>query len=102
MWKLRENKQYFHKVLYNTLDPKLTIEVHRDTFEDGIDSAEDSEFYYVFPAYNGQGIPNSPIVHNYYENSSITLAWKDALKDIAKIKKLSIEQIKNFDWRMIE
>ena len=102
MWKLRENKKYFHKVLYNTIDPKLTIEVHRDTFEDGVDSAEDSDFFYVFPAYNGKGICSSPSVHNETDNSSLRLAWKDALEDIAKIKKLSIEQIKNFDWGMIE
>lgn len=86
------------KILVNNKDPAIAIEMY---LQEGLEDPEDF-FYMVFPAINGKGIPSSPSTHSKSSNSSLKIAKQDALEEVAKIKKLSLDQIRVFDWKMIE
>jgi hypothetical protein len=58
-WKLVQNNMYA-MIYQNRKDSSLTFEIHKFDARD-MDEG-DSYKYYVFPAMNGKGIPNSPDV----------------------------------------
>jgi len=71
-------------VIYtNKKDPKLTVEMHpMDEEMEDIDDLSETQYkaWYIFPARNGKGIPNSPTV------ISETGGYKraDAIKELKK------------------
>ena len=86
-WRSNENKD-------------ITVEISRDYVEEENDDGEtvEVEIYYVYPAYKGKGIPNSPELFSATEWDSPD---DGAIALANKIMKLPIEKIERFDWDMV-
>lgn len=75
-------------------DPRLTVEIHTFLGEDEDEEGnliEDAQLmWYVYPAYDDRGLPNSPAIYSDEE---------DALRTAKRLLKLSVDELKRFDWR---
>jgi len=66
------------------------------------DEDNDETIYLVFPAYKNRGIPNSPSTFSVSGWGSEEQAHEYALKEAAKIRELTTDQIRKFKWSMIK
>jgi len=74
-WKIIEEGLEGSKVWQNTKNPKITVEIH--PFE-AREAKEIGAKWYVFPAKNGKGIPESP---------ELATTKKEALKISSRLRK---------------
>jgi hypothetical protein len=71
-----------HIVWQNKKDKSITVEAH---YEEPNEEDDLEGFWYIFPAKNGKGIPNSPFIER---------DKKDALNMIKKLKEMPVKKLK--------
>lgn len=79
-WEL-ESQTSEHIIWRSLEDSSITVEAHGDLKREN----EEGYDWYIFPAENSKGIPNSPEVVPFK---------KDALKEVEELKKKSISELK--------
>jgi hypothetical protein len=91
-------KQINDETWQSVEDPKITVCVNLESVNDE-DREDKRDVYFVFPANDETGIPNSPYLF-YIDDYDDAKA--EATKTAQKIMELSIEKIKHFNWDMIK